>query len=300
MAPVPVIFDCDPGKDDAFALFLALACPRALDVVAVTAVEGNVPVAATTANARRIVESAGRPEIPVYRGCARPILRPLAPGEQSQGAGGLDASGLPTAVMPERAEHAVAALISMLESAPVPPVVAAIGPLTNIAMLLVARPDLGARIGRLVVMGGSEGRGNLTEFAEYNVIVDPHAAEVVFGSGLPVELVTLDHTRTLRPTPAFFDEMEPFGAPGKALAAMWRAEPIALYDVAVTGLLLWPDLFETAPCSVGVELCDPVRIGQTRIRRGEGPCRIVTGLDAEAFYRRIVEAMAAYAPGGAH
>jgi len=298
MAPLPVIFDCDPGKDDAFALFLALACPQALDVVAVTAVEGNVPVAATTSNARRIVEAAGRPEIPVYRGCARPILRPLAAGEQSQGAGGLDASGLPPAVAPERAVHAVAALIDLLEAAPAPLVVAAIGPLTNIAMLLVARPDLASRIGRLLVMGGAEGRGNLTEFAEYNVLVDPHAAAVVFGSGLPVELVTLDHTRTLRPPLSWFEKMAGYGAPGRALEAMWRAEPIALYDVAVTGLLLWPDLFETQACSVAVELCDDMRIGQTRIRRGEGPCRIVTGLDAEAFYSRIGAAMAAYAPGG--
>jgi purine nucleosidase len=295
MPPLQVIFDCDPGKDDAFALFLALACPEALSVMAVTAVEGNVPVAYTTSNARRIVEAAGRPEIPVYRGCARAMLRPLAPSEQVQGAGGLDDSGLPPQARPERPEHAVSALIAMLEAAGEPLTIAAIGPLTNIAMLLIARPDLADRIAHLYVMGGSEGRGNMGEFAEYNILLDPHAAASVFAMNLPATLVTLDHTRDLRPPISWFEAMEGYGAPGRALAAMWRVAPVALYDVAVTGLMLWPDLFETQPCSVAVETCDAVRMGQTRIVRGQGPCRIVTGLDAEAFYSRIVVAMAAYA-----
>lgn len=293
MAPLPVIFDCDPGKDDAFALFLALARPDALDLKAVIAVEGNVPVDEVTRNARRIVEAAGRPEIPVHRGCARPFLRPLVRQEQKQGAGGLESSGLPEPAYPSRREHGVAALIDLLEAAPEPVVLAAIGPLTNIAMLLVGRPDLAARIRRLVVMGGSEGRGNLTDWAEYNILIDPHAAQVVF-STVPVELVTLDHTRGLRPPLSWFEAMEPFGAPGRALAAMWRVAPVALYDVAVTGLLLWPDLFETMSCRIAVELDDPERLGQTHIVRGEGASRIVTGLDAEAFYRRIVTTMAVY------
>lgn len=295
MPPLQVIYDCDPGKDDAFALFLALACPDALSVAAVTTVEGNVPVAYTTSNARRIVEAAGRPEIPVYRGCARAMLRPLAPSEQVKGAGGLDDSGLPPQSRPERREHAVSALIAMLEAAPELLTIAAIGPLTNIAMLLIARPDLADRIAHLYVMGGSEGRGNMGEFAEYNILLDPHAAASVFAMNLPATLVTLDHTRDLRPPISWFETMEGYGAPGRALAAMWRVAPVALYDVAVTGLMLWPDLFETQPCSVTVETCDPVRMGQTRITRGPGPCRIVTGLDAEAFYSRIVVAMAAYA-----
>lgn len=296
MAPLPVIFDCDPGKDDAFALFLALSRPDALDLRAVIAVEGNMPVGEVVENARRIVEAAGRPEIPVHRGCGRPILRPLVRKEQKQGAGGLESSGLPAAVHPVRPEHGVAALIDLLEHAPEPPILAAIGPLTNIACLLVARPDLAARIGRLVVMGGSEGKGNLSEWGEYNILIDPHAAQVVF-STVPVELVTLDHTRDLRPPLSWFEAMEPFGAPGRALAAMWKVAPVALYDVAVTGLLLWPDIFETMSCSIAVELGDAGRIGQTRIRRGEGTSRIVTGLDAEEFYRRIVAAMAVYGAG---
>ena len=295
MQPVQVIFDCDPGKDDAFAIFLALACPQALSVVAITAVEGNVPVAFTTSNARRIVEAAGRPEIPVYRGCARPMLRPLLRKEQVQGAGGLDDSGLPPQAAPEQPEHAISALIALLESAREPLTIAAIGPLTNIAMLLVARPDLAGRIAHLYVMGGSEGPGNMGAYAEYNILIDPHAAASVFAMDVPATLVTLDHTRNLRPPMAWFESMAGFGAPGRALAAMWRAQPIALYDVAVTGLMLWPELFETQPCTVAVETCDAERMGQTRIARVDGPCRIVTGLDAETFYRRIVEAMACYA-----
>lgn len=294
MVPLQVIYDCDPGKDDAFALFLALACPDALSVVAVTTVEGNVPVAFTTANARRIVKAAGRADIPVFRGCARPFLRPLDRKEQVQGAGGLDDSGLPEATGPERAEHAVTALITMLEAAARPLTIAAIGPLTNIAMLLVARPDLADRIENLFVMGGSEGGGNMGAHAEYNFLIDPHAAASVFASGIAATLVTLDHTRDLRPSMSWFEAMESFGAPGRALSAMWRVAPVALYDVAVTGLLLWPDLFRTEACSVTVEICDGERMGQSRIVRGQGPCRIVTGLNAGIFYDRIVAAMAVY------
>ena len=219
MPPLQVIFDCDPGKDDAFAIFLALACPQALSVVAITAVEGNVPVAYTTSNALRIVEAAGRPDIPVYRGCGRPMLRPLQRQEQVQGAGGLDDSGLPPPALAEQPEHAVSALIALLEGAGEPLTIAAIGPLTNIAMLLVARPDLAARIAHLYVMGGSEGRGNMGAHAEYNILIDPHAAASVLAMDLPATLVTLDHTRDLRPPMAWFEAMEGHGAPWRRCGA---------------------------------------------------------------------------------
>ena len=162
MQPVQVIFDCDPGKDDAFAIFLALACPQALSVVAITAVEGNVPVAFTTSNARRIVEAAGRPEIPVYRGCARPMLRPLLRKEQVQGAGGLDDSGLPPQAAPEQPEHAISALIALLESAREPLTIAAIA-LSAVALFyyllilkqaLVAGPVEGAAPIRVPLQAG--------------------------------------------------------------------------------------------------------------------------------------------------
>ena len=292
MAPRAVIYDCDPGKDDAFALWLALACPDALDVLAVTTVAGNVPLAATSANARRIVEAAGRPDIPVHAGCARPLLRKLVTAEATHGSDGLGGSGLPPPAQPQRETHAIAALIELLDRADEPLTLAAIGPLTNIALLLVARPDLAAKIARLVVMGGSETQGNVTDHAEFNVYVDPHAAQIVFATGLPTTLVTLDVTRDLRPALPWFETMKGFGVPGRALLDMWRARPVALYDVVVTGLLLWPELFDTASCDVSVETVDESRIGMTRIVRGPGPASVVTAIDTDTFYAHILAAMA--------
>jgi purine nucleosidase len=289
-----VLFDCDPGKDDAFALFLALAMPQALEVVAVTAVAGNVAVDRTVANARRIVEAAGRPEIPVFRGCPRPIIHDLFTAEDSHGADGLGGSGLPDAREPHEAEHAVNALIRLLDAAEAPLTIAAIGPLTNIAMVLIQRPDLADKIRHLAVMGGARGRGNVTEFAEFNFLVDPHAAHVSMSIASPISLVTLDATRNLRPPLSWFEAMEGFGEPGRALAGMWRESPIALYDVAVTGLLLWPDLFSLESCDIRIVLDDEQHMARSVVSPGEGNCRILSAIDEETFLERTVEAMKNY------
>ena len=129
------------------------------DVLAITTVGGNVPIDHTTGNAMRILAAASRSDIPVYRGCARPLLKVLETAEESHGADGLGGSGLPQAAGPPHSDHAISALINLLEKSTEPLTVAAIGPLTNIAMVLIARPDLAERIGHLAVMGGAQGRG---------------------------------------------------------------------------------------------------------------------------------------------
>lgn len=287
---LPVVFDCDPGKDDAFAIFLALACPDALDVLAITTVGGNVPIERTTGNAIRILTAAARTDIPVYRGCARPMLKALETAEESHGFDGLGGSGLPEAAGPPESDHAIAAMIRMLEKSPEALTIAAIGPLTNIAMVLIARPDLAHKIGHLAVMGGAKGRGNMTEFAEFNIYVDPHAAHVALSVCAPITLVTLDTTRNLRPPMSWFETMEGANAPASALAGMWRDSPIALYDVAVTALLLWPDLFKLEPCTIDVVL-DGERAGQTVIAMGQGKDRLITGIEEEALLSRIMHVM---------
>lgn len=287
---LPVVFDCDPGKDDAFAIFLALACPEALNVLAITTLGGNVPIEHTTGNALRILAAASRTDIPVYRGCARPMLKALETAEESHGVDGLGGSGLPDVSGAPQPDHAIAAIIRMLETCPEQLTIAAIGPLTNIAMVLIARPDLADKIGHLAVMGGAQGRGNMTEYAEFNIHVDPHAAHVALSVCAPITLVTLDTTRNLRPPMSWFEAMEHANEPARTLAGMWREAPIALYDVAVTALLLWPELFTLEACTIDVVL-EGERAGQTVITTGEGKDRLLTGIDEVALLSRIAQTM---------
>src|SRR4029077_17538480 len=183
--PHPVIIDTDPGIDDAVAILLALASPE-LEILGIVAVAGNVPLATTAKNARSIVEVAGRPELPVYAGCPRPLVgKPLA-AERSHGSSGLGDLVLPAPAQPPRAEHGVFYLVDRLRrAAPKSITLCALGPLTNIAMALVAAPDIAAGVAELVLMGGAtRGQGNVTAVAEFNIHADPHAASVVFDSGL--------------------------------------------------------------------------------------------------------------------
>src|SRR6266702_935319 len=185
--PRPIIIDTDPGIDDAVAILLALASPE-LDVLGLVAVAGNLPLAATARNALGIVELAGRAELPVYAGCPRPLGRQLIDAESAHGAGGLgDLVLLPPAAT-LRPEHGILYLVDRLRGAePKSITLCALGPLTNIAMALVAAPDIAIGVAELVLMGGaSHGRGNMTPAAEFNIYADPHPVAVLFGSGLPI------------------------------------------------------------------------------------------------------------------
>jgi pyrimidine-specific ribonucleoside hydrolase len=194
---VPLVVDTDPGVDDAFALALAAASPE-VHLLAVTTVFGNVAADITAANARRVLGLLGRPEVPIGRGAAEPLVHPvpesasLVHGEDGLG-GRADAFGEPGAPVVDRA---LDVLVAVLESSPEPVVLAAIGPLTNVALLLAVRPDLAPRIRRIVIMGGALGRGgNVTPVAEFNVHSDPEAAHrVLAGSTVPTTLVPLDLT----------------------------------------------------------------------------------------------------------
>ncbi len=292
--PLPVIFDCDPGKDDSLALFLAFALPDTIDILGITTVAGNVPVEHTSRNARRIVEAAGRQDIPVYPGCARPLMGQLVTAEHVHGADGLGGSGLPDAERAAEDFHAVDALVGFLEGATTPLVIAAIGPLTNIAMVLMLRPDLVPRIRQLAVMGGARTGGNVTRNAEFNIFADPHAAQIVLSGEVPVSVVPLDITRKLWPPVAWFEAMKGFGEPGRAVAAMWRESPVALHDVAVTGLLAWPDLFTLEACSIQVVWNDEASMGRTVFETGSGSAHVVRSIRQERFLERVAEAMRVY------
>ena len=193
--PRRIIIDTDPGQDDAVAILLAFASPE-LDVAGITCVAGNVPLALTARNARVICELAGRSRTPVFAGCDRPMRRPLVTAEHVHGKTGLDGIALPDPAMPLEPRHAVDFLIDTLRAEPPGTLtLCPLGPLTNIATAFERAPDIVPRVAEIVLMGGGyfEG-GNITPAAEFNIYVDPEAADIVFRSGAPLVVMPLDVT----------------------------------------------------------------------------------------------------------
>lgn len=190
----PIIIDCDPGQDDAINLLLAMSSPEELQVLGVTAVAGNVPLTLTQRNARLMCDIAGRRDIPVFAGCERPLVRQLVTAEEVHGHSGIDGVDINPPEQALAAQHAVDFIIDTLRSADEQVVtLVPTGPLTNIAMALVKAPDIVSKVDQIVLMGGAmrEG-GNHSPSAEFNILVDPHAAHVVFECGRPIVAMGLD------------------------------------------------------------------------------------------------------------
>jgi purine nucleosidase len=275
--PRRIIIDTDPGIDDAVAILLALAAPEELEVLGIVAVAGNLPLTATERNARRVCELAGLTEIPVYAGCARPLLRALATAEDIHGETGHDRLPLPEPKMPLQAQHGVDFLVDTLRAAEAGTItVCALGPLTNIAMALVKAPEIAGKIGKLVVMGGACFElGNVTPAAEFNIHVDPEAAAIVLASGVPITLIPLDVTHQVLATPQRLDRLRALGnrcgPAAAALLAEFEARRVdrfgergrALHDPCVTAYLLQPELFGGRQVNVEVETASPLTIGMT-------------------------------------
>src|SRR5580765_5005848 len=192
--PRPIIIDTDPGQDDAVAILLALASPAELEVLGIVAVAGNVPLALTQRNARIVCELAGRPDLPVYAGCERPMHRSLVTAEYIHGKTGLDGPVLPEPTMALQPQHGVDYLVETLRRAEDGGItLCTLGPLTNIGMALVKAPDIVPKVREIVMMGGAYFEvGNTTPAAEFNIYVDPHAADLVLRSGIPVTIIPLD------------------------------------------------------------------------------------------------------------
>ncbi|MBI4182839.1 MAG: nucleoside hydrolase [Proteobacteria bacterium] len=305
----PIIIDTDPGQDDAVAILVALASPAELEVLAVTTVAGNVPLALTSENARKIRDLAGRPEVPVYAGCPRPILRPLRTAEKVHGPTGLDGADLPPPRAPLAEGHAVDFIVEALRAHPEPVTLATMGPLTNVALALIKAPDIAGRVREIVMMGGAVRGGNVTPVAEFNVYVDPHAARVVFESGVPIVMHGLDVTHKVITTPerlaairaigtpvaeaaagllAFYDrrDLERYGAPGGPL-----------HDPCVIAYLLAPGLFAGRRVHVAVVTDEGPALGQTVAdwwgTTGRAPnALVVDRVDADGFYALLTERLA--------
>ncbi|MBO0903191.1 nucleoside hydrolase [Jiella sonneratiae] len=271
-----VIFDTDPGQDDAVAILAALASPE-LDVLGIATVAGNIPLAHTTRNALKLVELAGRPEVPVHPGCDRPLGRALVTAEHVHGETGLDGPDLPDPTTRPQAMHGADFIIETVRArAPGTVTLLTLGPLTNVALAFAKAPDVATRLKELVMMGGGcfEG-GNITPAAEFNVYVDPQAAAMVFRSGVPITVLPLDVTHQMRSTRARIAAFAALGnRSGAAVAAMlgfserfdigkygWDGAP--LHDPCVTAFVLDPAIFEGRPVNVEVETASELTRGMT-------------------------------------
>ena len=302
--PTPIIIDCDPGHDDAIALMLAVASPE-LNLRAVTTVAGNTTIDKTTANAIRILDLLGQ-DTPVAAGAARPLVRELVVAESVHGPSGLDGPTLYPPSREPRGGHAIHLIADVLERSEIPVTVVAVGPLTNIALFLAVYPDLLARIGRVVVMGGAMVQGNVTASAEFNIYVDPEAAARVFTSGLDVTMIGLDvtHQALLRASDA--ERLASGGRVSRFVAELFgffaRSEPDSrglggapIHDAAAVAHLIWPDLVTTERRSVEVDLGATSR-GRTVVDRRPGAptagtVQVGTDIDGDRFTRLLVEAI---------
>ncbi|HEX3982686.1 MAG TPA: nucleoside hydrolase, partial [Acidisoma sp.] len=225
MAPRRIIIDCDPGVDDAVALLLAFAAPEAVKVEAITTVIGNVTLDKTTANALRIRDLAGRADIPIHAGCPRPIMAPIERKQSVHGDDGLGDIGLPAPATTAERGHAVDTIIRILRENPGEITLCPVGPMTNIALALIKAPDIAPLIREIVFMGGSAFRpGNSTPAAEFNFMIDPHAAQIMLTAGVPLTMFGLDVTAQARITADWMTDLESAsGKIGRAAVAMLRA-----------------------------------------------------------------------------
>lgn len=300
--PLPIIIDCDPGIDDAIALMLAFASPDELDVLAVTTVAGNVGLHHTEPNARRIRDLCGAASIPVLPGCPRPLLRAQVTAGEVHGETGLEGCDLPDASGDVDPRHAVDFLRDTVAKRPGDVTIVAVGPLTNLAMALVQRPDLAREVRDIVIMGGAAGPGNVTAQAEFNFFADPHAARIVFESGAPITMYGLDITRQVRAEPTWVARIKALGSPvAKAAVGMldhYGSVGGALHDVLAVGHLLRADLFTSELCRVRIETEDQSTIGKSHVERGvpeaRANARVGFQADAPAFLAFLEARLARY------
>jgi inosine-uridine nucleoside N-ribohydrolase len=313
VVPTPrrIIIDTDPGIDDAIAILLALAVPEELEVLGIVAVAGNLSLALTERNARRVCEFAGRSDIAVYAGCARPLMRPLATASAIHGDSLGERLGLPEPAMPLRTPHGVDFIIESLRAAePGSVTLAVLGPLTNVAMALVKAPDIGGKIGELVIMGGAGFEiGNVTPAAEFNIHVDPHAAEIVLKSGVPITMIPLDVTHQVLSTPPRIAALSSLGNRcGPAVASLlsgfeeartskFGKRGMSLHDPCIVAYLLRPALFTGREVNVAVETGSPLTIGMTvvdwwGVTGRKANARFMAEVDADGLYALFTEGLA--------
>ncbi|MFY0680106.1 MAG: nucleoside hydrolase [Thalassovita sp.] len=306
-----IIIDTDPGQDDAVAILLALGSPKDIEVLGITAVAGNVPLALTELNARKICELAGRADIKVFAGCDRPMGRDLVTAEHVHGKTGLDGPVLPEPEMPLQAQHGVDFIIETLRAEPAGSVtLCPLGPLTNIATAFEKAPDIVSKVREIVLMGGAYFEvGNITPAAEFNIYVDPQAAQIVFASGVKITVMPLDVTHKALVTKPRNDAFRDLNTPvGIAVAQMtdfferfdkekYGSAGAPLHDPCVTAYLIKPELFQGRHINVEIETSSELTMGMTvadwwGVTERPANATFMGDLDADGFFALLTERLA--------
>lgn len=306
-----IIIDTDPGQDDAVAIFLALASPE-LDVQAIIAVAGNVPRSHTVENARRVLELAGRADIPLYAGAERPLQKTQTTAEHVHGPTGLDGIDMSwSPSMPVQEQSGVEYLIqSVRASEPQDITLVMLGPLTDLAIALTLAPDIASRLREVVLMGGAWSElGNITPAAEFNIYADPQAADIVFNAGIPLVVLPLDVTHKCLGLPERLKALRDNGNRCSVAAADmlsyserfdldkygWKGAP--LHDPCTIAWLLQPEIFSGRSVHVGIETAGVLSTGMTVVDwwavTGKAPNALfLTDADSDAFYTLLTTRLA--------
>ncbi|THJ46115.1 MULTISPECIES: pyrimidine-specific ribonucleoside hydrolase RihA [Aeromonas] len=308
---LPVILDCDPGHDDAIALILALASPE-LDVLAVTTSAGNQTPDKTLNNALRILTLLGRDDIPVAAGAPKPLARELIIADNVHGESGLDGPKLPDPAFAPQAMTGLELMAKCLRESLEPVTLVPTGPLTNIALLLAAHPELKGKIARIVLMGGAAGAGNWTPAAEFNIYVDPEAADMVFKSGIPITMCGLDVTHEAQVMDEDIERVRAITNPvAQCVAGLldffmiyhrdpkWGFAGAPLHDPCTIAWLLAPELFHGVECRVDIETSGEHTVGMTVVDRygltgKPANALVLLGLDRPGFIDLLVTRLRAF------
>lgn len=309
---LPVIIDCDPGHDDAIALVLALASPE-LDVKAVTSSAGNQTPDKTLRNVLRMLTLLKRPDIAVAGGALKPLMRELIIADNVHGESGLDGPALPEPGFAAQSCTAVELMANILRDSAEPVTIVATGPQTNVALLLNSHPELHAKIDRIVIMGGAMVLGNWQPAVEFNIYVDPEAAEIVFQSGIPVVMAGLDVTHKAQIHVEDIERFRRIGNPISTIVAelldffleyhkdeKWGFVGAPLHDPCTIAWLLKPEMFTTVERWVGVETQGKYTQGMTVVDfynlTGRKPnATVMLDVDRQAFVDLLAERLAFYA-----
>jgi purine nucleosidase len=302
-----IIIDCDPGQDDAVALLLAFASRDELNLLGITTVGGNVPLELTQRNARMMCDIAGISDIPVYAGCAEPLERRLKTAEAIHGSTGVNGIDVFEPQTELQTQHAVDFIIETLFAAELESItLVPTGPLTNIATAIQREPEILSRVEQIVLMGGAmrEG-GNRTPSAEFNILVDPQAADIVFRCGRPITAMGLDVTHQVLSTEDRVDRIRALGnsvaiATADMLSFFDRYDTVKysskgapLHDPCTVAWLLKPELFEGKDCNISVEIESELTMGHTAVdfwHVTDKPINAtwIHAVDAPAFYDFLI------------
>jgi purine nucleosidase len=295
-----ILLDCDPGHDDAIALLLALASPE-LEVLGVTTVAGNQTLEKTTANAIRVLEFAGRGEIPVAAGADRPLVREPVVASNVHGETGLDGPDLPPPQASPVQQHAVDFLAERIRAENGAVTLVPIGPLTNVALLLALHPD--ARPERIVLMGGAIAEGNVTPAAEFNIWCDPEAAARVFASGIDMTMIGLDITHKALFSAAHVERLE--GRVGQMVSELlrfygefhrkvYKFDGSPIHDAVAVAQVMRPDLIDIEHLNTEIDVESELCRGRTVVdvwrRSGREPnSHVGVDIDADGFLDLLIE-----------